>query len=482
MNLRTILRTTVACAAVALTADSARAQALAVPSVGTGLSGPVTLDAAAVYWNPGLTAYATEPTLLVGGHLLVGDIGYRRTRRATYQRPDSLDFALPIAPEAVDPEKTGPADPVAANPVGVLPSAFFITPIGKTGLVFGTGVYAPYAAILKFDENGAQRWALTQATIATVNVQPSIAYKFHEALAVGAGVSYVLGFAELARVQDFAALADVGGALGRPPINQRNDFGPNAPPGVRELDVMARPIRIHDAWGHAATFNVGLASQPTPRLKLGLTYFHTTSMTFNGRFSLDMNDDFFTRDLASQGLQYKPVVNGDASLSIPLPRSVVGGASYDFTDVIGANLVVGYTGWSVVDAFDVRVKSPDLAQPRIGLPDTSRILLPRRWKDTVAVEGTLRYRAADRLRTWLTLGYRSAASPDATIDVASPDGDRLVANLGANYALTPKLGLIVEGKLHSILPREVVGSENDLGNGRYRLNLFALGLHAAYAF
>jgi long-chain fatty acid transport protein len=128
------------------------------------------------------------------------------------------------------------------------------------------------------------------------------------------------------------------------------------------------------------------------------------------------------------------------------------------------------------------VKSPDLAQPRIGLPDTSRILLPRRWKDTVAVEGTLRYRAADRLRTWLTLGYRSAASPDSTIDVASPDGDRLVANLGANYALTPKLGLIVEGKLHSILPREVVGSENDLGNGRYRLNLFALGLHAAYAF
>jgi long-chain fatty acid transport protein len=471
--------------AALLAAPAAWSQALTAPSVGTGLSGVATADAAAVYWNPALLGYLERPTILVGGSLIVGDVSYERQRRATYQRTDALGFALPVAPENIDPSRTGTAAAVTANPVGVAPTLFAALPIeipGPTRLVAAVGLYAPYAAILAFDPDGPQRWQLQSATIATVFATASLAWRLNEKFSIGAGASYVFGFAELARVQDFAALGDVGAALARPPISQRNDFGPNAPPGVRELDVLARPIRLRRMIAHGFTFNAGLAVRPVRGLQIGLSYQHMTDLTFAGRFELDLDDPFFTRDLASQGLQFAPRVEGDATLSFPLPRAVRLGVAYDLTARLGVTVVGEYVTWSQVERFDARVRSPQLAQPMLGLPDTTSLSLPRRWRDTFAVEGTARFAASERLLLWVTGGYRSGASPDETLDVASPDGDRIVAGAGLRVAVNDAWWLYGDVEVQTILPRTVVGSDLDLGNGTYRLTLVNLGAHVQRRF
>lgn len=455
---------------------SAFAQALTAPNVGTSASGPTTLDPAAVYWNPGMLGMFEKPTMLGGLNVVWGDIRYKRERRGTYQYEDSLKFAEPVPPSAIDRSKTGQATEVKANPFAPAAAGFGAIPIGKTGLVAGLGAYAPYAALIKFDQaDGPQRWALQEATIAALYVTPAIAYRLHETFSLGLGASYVMGFAELKKVQDFAALGDVGQGLARPPIDQRNDFRADAPTSVRELSVMSRPIVLRRAIAHGFTFNVGAAYQPIKALRFGLTYLHSTKLNFNGKVTIDMDDDFFTQDLASQGLAYKKRIEGDATLTFTLPRSLVFGTSYDINDKWGVGLMVQGTTWSQVQSFDVVAKSPDLAQPKLGLPDTSQISLSRRWRDTIAIELTGRFKPTDSLGFWLMGGYRSPASPDQTVDVASPDGQRIVAALGASFKLSESLSLLADFKGQTILPRKVEASDYDLGNGEYRLTLLAFG-------
>lgn len=459
----------------------ARAQALSAPGVGTSASGPATIDPATVFWNPAGLGFIDRTTALVSGGLILGDVRYRRERRGVYQREDSLDFKQPISPSSIDASKTGTAPDAHATPFAPVGSFFGAMPLSDR-MTAGLGVYAPYAALLDFGQGGAQRWALESATIAALYVTPAVAYRVADNLSIGAGVSYVFGFAQLNKTQDFAGINDVGTALARPPISQANDFGPNATTGVRELSTMARPIKLKNMISHSFTFNAGVSYRPVPTVLLGLAYQHSTPMHFNGKFSLDMNADFFTRDLASQGLAYKPVVEGDATLSFTLPRSLLAGVSVDATDHLRLTLNAVYTWWSQVQSFEVAARSPDLAQPKLGLPDNTGISLPRNWKNTIALEGTVRARATDDLALWFTGGYHSSATPDSTIDVASPDGDRIVGAIGAGYELSERWSILGDFKMQRILPRTVTASINDLGNGTYNLALYSLMGHLLARF
>jgi long-chain fatty acid transport protein len=458
------------------------AQGLTAPLVGTQASGPATADPVAVYENPAMLAFSTEPAFLAGGLLVLGDLEYRRERRALYQREDSQDFALPIEPDAVDPDKTGFAENETAHPIGVAPTLFGVLPFRAQKLAVGLGVYAPFAAQASFDPDGAQRFALQKGNIASIFVTPALSYRPLPQLAVGAGVSYVLGVAELHKVQDFAALADVGGGLASPPVNQANDFGPHAPPGVRELDVMARPISIRNAIAHAATFNVGVAFEPVAALRLGLSYQHSVSMHFRGEFTLDMDNDFFTQDLENQGFRYPPRVKGDADIALTLPSTLRFGALWNVSERWALGIDATYAFWSQLDAIRVSVQSPELVQPELGLPDRSEVALPRRFRNTIGGDVMARWQVTPALGLWLPLGYRSSATPDATIDVGSLDGDRIVVGFGGALELTRRYALLADAQLQSILPRRVVGSENDLGNGEYRLHLLTLGLALRVTF
>lgn len=460
---------------------SAQAAGFSTPNVGTARSGPARQDPAAGWWNPAMLSGIDRPTLLIGGGLLVGDVRYQRDRRAIYQRADSFDFAEPIEPENIDPSKTGLAEEVRARPLSPVPTAFYAHPLGED-FVAGLGLHVPYAALLSFDPDGAQRWALQEATIISVYLTPSISWQVLDRLSLGAGASYVFGLLSLSKVQDFAALGDVGRALSNPPIDQANDFGPEAPPSVRELDVMARQVTIRRATAHSGTFNLGAAFQATDSLLLGLSYQHSVPMTFLGEFTLDMDDDFFTQDLAGQGLEYDPTVTGQASVAFPLPRSMWLGGDWQLSETFGLNLIVGYVTWSQIEQFDVRLESDQLAQPELGLPATANLAIPRRWRDTVAVEASTRWRFASRWEAWLTGGYNSSASPDSTVDVASPDGDRLIGNLGASWFKREGFILHTDLELQRILPRTVVASDHDLGNGTYRLTLLHAGVHAEWAW
>src|SRR5690606_10565404 len=223
-------------------------------------------------------------------------------RRGQYQYGDNFDFAEPIDPADLDPSRTGLTEPVRAIPVGPVVDAFVALPVLPDRLTLGAGFYIPYAAILSLPADGAQRFQAQSVTLVSTHTTLSAGLKLHDVISIGAGVSYVLSIMQLSKVQDFGAVQSFGDGLAAPPINQPNDFGPDAPSTVRELDLLARQADIGPAWSHGVSFNAGVALRPTKKLDLALVYQHGSRMRLNGDFVLNMDDDFFTQDLAAQGL------------------------------------------------------------------------------------------------------------------------------------------------------------------------------------
>ncbi|MGB1276778.1 MAG: OmpP1/FadL family transporter, partial [Nannocystaceae bacterium] len=422
-----------------------------------------------------------------GGALLVGDIRYTRNRLGTYQHSELHNFSQDLSEDYIDRSKTGQSDTVKTNPFGAVPSMFIAVPVLKDRLTIGGGVYVPNAAILNLPTDGAQRWQVQQATILITNVTASLGVRINDYFSFGGGISYVLGFAELSKVQDFGSVPLLADAISEPPISQENDLGDDAPTEVRELDSLSRPLSLKRAFSHGVTFNVGAAIKPTKKFGLNLVYQHSSAMKFNGDFSLLMDDPFFTEKLAGVELPdgrvaFKPLIQGSAVLRFKTPKRITLGLAYDINEKLRIDGFVMYSFYRELKAFDVEVSSPDLAQPALGIPDSTSLALARNWNDTVAVEMSGRLRLTDRLLSSVTLGYQSPASPDSTIDLASPDGHRPLGGVGMAFDVNKKWRLQADARLQGIIPRTVTESDYDLGNGTYKLFLATFGLHAQARF
>lgn len=462
--------------------SQAHASGLDSPQVGNGGSSPLTADAAAVHWNPGQLGFLDRGSFDFGAGVIVGRIGYQRERLGQYQYSDNFDFAEPIPPSDLDLARTGPTKAVGATPVGPLLDMFVAAPVIPDRLVIGGGLYIPYAATLDFPDNGPQRFALQSIFLVSLHTTLSAAVKVHDRVSIGAGVTYVFSFLELSKVQDFGSIGLLSDALAEDPIGQENDFGVNAPSTVRELDVMARPISIERAISHSPSFNAGLAVQATDRVNLALVYQHGSRLRFRGDFQLNMDDDFFTQDLAAQGLEYPALIRGKTEVEMRLPKRITLGAGIDAADRVRIDAWASYATYQDFDVIDIKLNSPDLAQPELGVGPVANQPLVRDWRGTIQLDVAPRIQLTERLRLNTLLGYQSPASPDSSIDVASPDGHRLVFGGGVDVTLNDRWSLLADLEGQAIVPRTVTTSTYDLGNGRYSLFLAQLGLHARMRF
>lgn len=454
----------------------ANAAGLSAPGVGDGRSSPEHIAPSSVYWNPSALGMIERPRMTLGVNIIVGSIRYQRNYRGIYQREDSFDFKTPVPTEDIDPNKSGWAPKSNHMVLGPQPDGHIAIPIGDTGLVVGGGLSAPYVATVNYPTHGAQRFHIQDALIAAVELTASLAYRINEHISVGAGASAVIGYAQINRITDFAGKDLLGDALEGPPVNQANDFGEDAPTAVRELDVLARPTALQEMLAVGYTFNVGTMLKFDP-VRIGLSYHHSTRLNFRGKFRLDMNNDFFTGDLAAQGLQYKPTVRGDASLSFTLPNSIHLGIGWDITPKLSVALATSYTFWSRLQSFDVVLRSDDLAQPELGISRTADVTLPRRWKNSLGVDGFLDYKFNEHTAIFGHLGFQQNAVPDATIDASSPDGDRIIVGAGLFHDFPGRFDIGIDATVQHTLPREVTASDYDLGNGKYGLTLLNLGAH-----
>jgi len=466
--------------ALMLAPDPTWASGIGVPQLGGGAASVTGTTPGSIYMNPALLAdmRGLQMAIDLGGVLAMAD--YQRERRASYQFADGFEFALPVYPAAIDPAKSGFAPAVSATEI--LPGvALALSHDLGDRVTFGLAVHPSFGAPLNFPLQGPQRWALQEVFLMGVYGTPALAVKATDWLWLGAGFDIVFGIMSLRQVVDLATTPFLAEAFANPPIGQPNDFGSDAPSAVRELDVLSRPVTIVGATAWGMSFKAGMVIAPSPDWRFALAWQHRADLVFQGDAYLDMNHDFFTGDLASQGLHYPALVKGTAWIELPLPASLRAGLSWQATAAWRLQLQTAWVHYSAVERLDVTLQSPDLAQPQLGIGDATAFSLPRRWMDTVEVEGVVDWLSSASLRWSLRAGYHSPMSPDATMDLISIDGHRLLGGLMARWQSTGWLALSGQVAVHHLLERRVVASDYDRANGIYGLTLLVFGGSVEFA-
>ena len=246
--------------------------------------------------------------------------------------------------------------------------------------------------------------------------------------------------------------------------------------------MRSRPFTLHGGTALGAAFKVGAVLQPSSAWRLAVAWQQGADLIFVGDFYLDMDHDFFTTDLTSEGLSFPRQVRGTAFVAFPTPSVLRVGVAWLPHPRWSWHTQASWLRYSVVKSRDVTVKAPGLAQPKLGLGQVTKIGIDRSWRDTLEVETWLETAPTESWRFAARLGYHSPVSPDRTMDMLALDGHRLVAGLSGQLRLNKRLAVSVQAMAQTLLTRVVAGSAHDRGNGTYDLSILVLGLGVQQAF
>jgi len=316
-------------------------------------------DASALYYNPAGLTQLRGVQVQFGANFITGKLEYTST---TGQQVDG-DLRQPVA---MPP-----------------PSQFYLTAsledLGYTALgplILGIGLNSPFGLGSRWPDSAPFSNVVTEATVPLLDIKPTLAYKLHDMVSIGAGMD----------IYTFAKFIGEGQA---------------------ELKTQSTEINGTDT---AVGFNVSALLTPLrniagePLVNLGIVYRHHATLNLKGDF----------------------LVNGkkvdDAETKLPLPWVLSGGlAVWPIRDAAHAwkvEIDVDWVGWSQFQSLDIRLSNgPNISQPT-------------NWENTYTFSAGTEYK-------WLKLtslphweiavrgGYQRSQSPNParTFTPAIPDSN-----------------------------------------------------------
>ena len=350
-------------------------------------------DASAMYYNPAGMTQLSGVQLYGGANFITGQF--------FYTSPEGNRFEGNLR------------QPVAMPPPGHLYLTGNLEDLGVTALgplIVGVGVNSPFGLGIQWPNDVPFSSVVTEATLPLLDVKPTVAYKIHDMLSIGAG----------ADIYTFA------GFIGEGQAELHNNI-----PGVASSEI--------NGTDTTAGFNVSGLFTPLrndigkPLLNFGLVY--------RSAATLDLKGDF--------------IVNGqkvsDAVTTIPLPWVIAGGfaawpirtESREWKIEVDAEGI----GWSSFQNLD------------ISLSNGTMISQPWNWNDTYTVSvGTehkwLRLTSLPYWEFAARAGYQRSQTPmpDSTFTPAISDANWNILAFGMGMRCkrgSHFLGLISCGNLDS---------------------------------
>lgn len=280
--------------------------------------------------------------------------------------------------------------------------------LGDSGVI-GAGVYAPYAGLMKFDEDGTQRYSLidlSQSLIVTMAV--GVGWRIGDNIRVGATLQNW--------VSSVAQTIIVSGCPGETvcapedpemdalvQIDQNDFFNPSGSVGV-QIDLGAKAT-------------IGASFQAPVQMKGGAT--------------------LRTR-LPSSGLYDGATVSGDrAVLEFWLPASFRAGVEVRPSEQWKVEVAGDIELWSMHESMTITPEDMRIENVAgIGTYELGPMELPRRYENSYAaslgVEG--QPSKGTPLRVLAGYTYETAAAPDAYLSVLTMDGAKHLVTGGLGYA------------------------------------------------
>jgi long-chain fatty acid transport protein len=317
------------------------------------------------------------------------------------------------------------------------PHLYVSSDLHSEDLAVGLGIFSPFGiGGLKWSDTGLTRYASTESLIATLAVNPVVAYRVSPRLSVGFGVFYMYGLNTAERM-------------------------------VNQSSVGAGDGRYHlEADGGGFGFNLGILVTPCDWLSLGFAYRSRTNVDQSGTVKL--------RNIAPA---LQPLFGGsrfktDVETTLHFPEDATAGVAFRPTERLTLAADVEWANWSRFSKYDLDFKSE---VPAAGFTDVS---IPLDWKDSwlYKVGGEYKFSPAYALR--FGYAYVTTPVPQRTLSPDNPIADEHNFCIGFGYA---SKGLVVDAFYNPdfFAERKV---ENSILSGKYKNFTQFIGLSVGYGF
>ncbi len=342
--------------------------------VGVGLS----LDQAAMFYNPGALALVRENGVQVGVNFAIARVGYRST-------------------------EGGPQRNLQGQPV-VVPFNFYAGFGPKDAKYkFGVAVYTPYGSTLKYANGWEGRYALTEITLQAVYVQPTFSYAITPQLSVGAGLTIL--------------------AYGN--VNLQRDVPLPTGDGHITLDGKAKT-----KFG----VNAGIFFKPSDKLSVGVSYRSKIDAKVE-------NGDLTLSGLPAAGSPSAALINprftaDKFSATLPLPAVASIGLGVMPNEKLTIGLDAALTFWSTYKTLDFGFSGNS------GLINNSSTSTSKRYyQDALTFRLGGQYKVNDKLAVRAGTAYDFSAVKTGYVGPETPDADRYHITAGVSYNVTEKFGI-----------------------------------------
>jgi long-chain fatty acid transport protein len=353
-------------------------------------------DASTVFFNPAGMARLHGSNVSGGMHIVNSNTDFKGS--AEYQEDIPLVGGAPI--EGKNNDDIGLT--------AVIPSGY-ISHQYSDKLWLGLGVNVPFGLETDYSKNWVGRYQAVKSELLTININPSMAFRFNDNVSIGIGVSALYADGELTNAVD-VGLGDfaAAGAEMRPP---NLPWYPNAV-GTNTYDSKVKMTA--DDWGYG--FNAGLLLEPTQHTRIGLHYRSEIDLTLEGHAKVS-----------------GPVANSKqkAKLDLTLPDSVSLSGYYSLNTHWSFMADVTWTQWSDIDTLDIKLQDGSRSVAEWDYDDSFRYSLGteytpnRKWtfRTGVALDETpipsdnkRSPRVPGNDRTWLALGFTYRYTPNLSFD------------------------------------------------------------------
>jgi long-chain fatty acid transport protein len=261
----------------------------------------------------------------------------------------------------------------------VLPNFSFSTPINAQWAV-GLNVTSPFNVQSHYDTDSLARYHGLDTNLRSTNINPMVAYKINDQTSIGFGLQYEKLNADLSRnIAPSGVFGDYTGSS--------TDYG----------------------------FNIGLLSQITPELKLGVAYRSEIRHVLDGQVALQIPNG---ASLPS----YQGKVN------FTMPAMVTLGAAYQASDRVQLMTDVRWTQWSSISQFLIQRVNPPPGSIDIA------VLLP--FRNSLLTSFGMNYKYNGQWLFRSGIAYEKDAVTDDYRNPRFPVGNRSWLSLGTQYKVT----------------------------------------------
>jgi long-chain fatty acid transport protein len=288
----------------------------------------------------------------------------------------------------------------------------------------GIGVFVPYGLGTTWDTTFQGAFAGYDNNLQNIYIQPTVAYRLHPMVSVGAGFDLVIGKVTLTQLVDLSEQAVPG--LGT------TTFGMV---GVPPRTAFANGELNGSGTGFGGHF--GIQVTPHERVRLGVNYLMRVTMDYEG----DVDFSPYPTGIAltagnplgvpagtpldavvADAFVSGPLLDQTVSASAPMPDQLSAGVAVDVLPTLTLLADYNWVHWSLFEDLPVDFENAALSSVTV-----------ENYQDTHGVRAGFDWDATSRLAIRGGYIWHQAAAPDETVTPLLPEGPRAEFSLGFGY-------------------------------------------------